>query len=161
MQRICNECHEEKDLEKSFYKCNGYAGGYRPKCKDCMRKYNNGSWAKYTKAWKSKNPCKSLLSNVRSRARANSIPFNLDIDWVTEKYELTHCEVTGLPFSDQFGPFCRSIDRVIPEIGYIKENCIMTVLIYNKAKGQWAFDDVMRMARALIDNANSKDDTAL
>ena len=37
--RICGSCKRVKDLEKDFHKGPGYRGGYKPRCKECVKNY--------------------------------------------------------------------------------------------------------------------------
>lgn len=80
--------------------------------------------------------------------------FDLDGEWLLSKLSLTHCEVTGLKFveSGLNSPFSLTIDRHDNSIGYTKQNCKAVVWIYNQAKYTFTSDDVLRFAKALVEN---------
>jgi hypothetical protein len=72
-----------------------------------------------------------------------------------------HCEVTGLPFEcrnegKNKSPFSPSVDQRIPGQGYTPDNCQLVVHIYNIAKGACTHDDVVRMAKALLEVADAR-----
>lgn len=94
---------------------------------------------------------RNLLRGAKQRASKKSLPFDLDHDWVSSRVGSGHCEVTGIEFSvtggrDPFGP---TIDREVPALGYIKDNCRVVVWAYNAAKGCGTHDDVLKLAVAL------------
>ena len=44
-----------------------------------------------------------------------------------------------------------SIDRIDNSQGYTKNNCRVVSVIYNKAKSDYKDEDVLKMARALVE----------
>jgi hypothetical protein len=96
-----------------------------------------------------------LLSAAKQRAKKRGLQFTIDRDWVAERLA-GRCEITSLPFDlpdggpskrSMFGP---TIDRVVPEKGYTKDNCKMVVWTYNAAKGSGTHANVLRLCHALI-----------
>ena len=57
MNRVCNRCHQTKNLEKDFYKAKGYRGGHLPRCKECFH------------AFPSQTPEATLRRTYRTRKR--------------------------------------------------------------------------------------------
>ena len=96
---------------------------------------------------------KNLLRGAKQRAKKKTIPFDLTLSWIREKLSSKKCEVTSLPFCFDGGkhPFGPTIERVIPEKGYTRENCKLVIWAYNAAKGCGTHDHVLTMARALVD----------
>jgi hypothetical protein len=96
-----------------------------------------------------------ILAQVKYRATRTKVPYSLTAEWVIQKFEQGHCEVTGLPFilegngSGPNRPFMPSLDQKVPGLGYTTENTQIVVWIYNAAKGCWSHDAVMRLAEAL------------
>lgn len=87
---------------------------------------------------------------MMTRLRAKAPDTDIDREWVQERLDAGICEVTGLPFErESAGPLLPSIDRIIPGGPYSKDNCRMTVWIFNRARGSDSDADVLRMARAL------------
>lgn len=96
---------------------------------------------------------RSLLASIRSRAKN----CDLTLEWFEERLNKGVCEVTKLPF-DLVGvrtPFSPSIDRKDPLLDYTLNNTQMVIWMYNASKGTWQHEDVLRMARALIESNNS------
>lgn len=88
----------------------------------------------------------NLVREARQRSKGSSSiresrkrGFNLDEEWKKEKEKLTHCEVTGIKFADNFesGPFARSLDCRDPDLDYTTDNVDVVVSIYNLAKNKW------------------------
>lgn len=99
----------------------------------------------------------ALFLSCRSRQRQKhpNAPFDLTKEWIKGKIEHGFCEVTGLPFCLDIlltskRPFSPSIDKIDPKGSYTKDNCQVVCFIYNVAKGEFTHDDVMRLAKSLI-----------
>lgn len=94
-----------------------------------------------------------LFSKVMYRARVNKLEVTIDMEWILERLNYGRCEVTGIKFEDSGNqsPFGPSIDRKNPSLGYTKENSQVVVFIYNTAKHKHSHEDVMRLARALLE----------
>lgn len=105
----------------------------------------------YEKNWKSVS-----LSSAKKRARDKGLPFDLDMDWIDEQFP-KGCAVTGLPLDPNGSktPWTVHLDRVVPELGYTKENTRMVCACYNLAKRNWSDSDVLVMAQALVENKAS------
>ena len=84
-------------------------------------------------------------------AKEKGLPFTITEEWYLNKFD-KGCEMTGIPF-DKSGsdtPWVAHIDRIIPELGYTKENCRLVCAIYNLAKKDWKDSDVLKMATHII-----------
>ncbi len=96
---------------------------------------------------KKKRTVSNLVNEAKHRSRGRSSirtsrkrVFELDNnDWIKEKEKLTHCEITGIKFADNFesGPFARSLDCRDPDLDYTIDNVDVVVSIYNLAKNKW------------------------
>lgn len=92
------------------------------------------------------------LWSMSKRAADKGIDFDLTIEWLDEKMNLTHCEATGLEFKGSArDPFSLTIDRKDSSSGYTQENCWAVCWIYNRAKLDGTHEELMVMARALVD----------
>ena len=94
----------------------------------------------------------NILSTRKTFAKKNNLPFNITKEWYEEKFEIG-CMMTGLPF-DELGsdsPWVPHIDRIIPDKGYEINNCRLVCASFNLAKKHWIDEDVIIMAKALID----------
>jgi hypothetical protein len=97
----------------------------------------------------------ALLSKARHRASKAGLPFDLDREWAAEK--LQHaldngCPYLGIPIVMDGGkndPGCPSIDKVIPERGYVKDNCVIVSYRANTLKRDATPAELMKIALAL------------
>ncbi len=78
----------------------------------------------YTRAWRLRNPEGKLLISARQRAKKAGVPFNLEVcDVLIPEV----CPILGIPLkvnhkANQPGPGSPSIDRLVPNRGYVKGN---------------------------------------
>jgi hypothetical protein len=79
------------------------------------------------------------MAKVRERAKEKNLPNDLDIDFL-ESIATEKCPVFGITFvwgqtgngrDDKWGP---SLDRVIPELGYVKGNVVFISVLANNIK---------------------------
>lgn len=145
-KKICYICNEEKELEH-FCKNKKAKQGVTNLCKSChytrrkekysekeeetrkktyqRRKENPEKYALFLnkkKEYRSRRREQYLLLSCKNRAKKQNIPFNIDIsDIIIPEY----CPLLGIKMiyregKENFnGP---SVDKIIPELGYIKNN---------------------------------------
>lgn len=98
----------------------------------------------------------TLLSGVKSRAKAKGLESDLDLAWVEERLGPLKCEATGVDLVLEVdngvchSAFRPSIDRIDNGKGYTKDNCRVVSVIFNKAKSDYNDADVLKMARGLL-----------
>lgn len=97
------------------------------------------------------------LEGVRKRAGKAKVPYDLTVDWYIEKLAAGHCEITGLPFVlDSYKPgkgtppFTPSIDRTVPNKGYVKDNCKLVIMIYNQIKNEFSPEDILVWGKEFV-----------
>lgn len=102
-----------------------------------------------------KHPARQILRARKCFAKKNELDFNLTEDWYYEEFE-KGCSATKIPFDDPGSdtPWVAHIDRIDSAIGYIPENCRLVCACYNIAKKHWTDKDVLKMAKALINESN-------
>ena len=82
---------------------------------------------------------RTCLYDSKKRAKEHAVPFDLNIEHL-ESIMTTHCPVFGTPFSfNRMGDgydteSSPSLDRVIPEYGYLKGNVVFISNLANKIK---------------------------
>ena len=99
-----------------------------------------------------------MLNNARARARRCGVECTLTADWIVQRLEAGYCEVTEIAFDMTVGrgkghrenAFVPSVERKDPRGPYSPANCVMTVWIYNRAKGAFSSEDLMTLVRALF-----------
>ena len=87
------------------------------------------------------NPSKALLDGIRSRAPRKGIPFNID---ETDIPIPEYCPVLGVPivlepFRHDHGP---SVDRILPELGYVKGNVRIICNLANRIKSNASLEQL-------------------
>lgn len=122
-------------------------------CKACRSKYRDSIREKARQKDFHLERAKSIYYGARTRARKKRLPFDLTINWIYDKIKQGYCEVTGLPFSHKIQKpphrFAPSIDKVLPSLGYVKENCRMVVLMVNIIKRDYSDEEVADVGFAL------------
>lgn len=91
------------------------------------------------------DPAKYYLKVVKDRSRKKGLEFDLDYEWIKEKFDNGVCEISGerLDFTytpgttgnSAYSEFTPSIDRIDSSRGYLKENCQVVCIWINRAKG--------------------------
>lgn len=85
---------------------------------------------------------------------------NLTIDFLVNMLEKQNnkCAKTGIPFEISTGrgingrsPWSISVDQIIPNKGYTKDNIQLVCLMYNLCKGVWSEDKVKQFTKAIRD----------
>lgn len=93
---------------------------------------------------------KRLVSMAQNRAKAKSLPFDLDVDYLLQLYQDNQgcCALTGQvldlgPYGKkgQVNPKAPSIDRIIPHLGYTKGNIRIITYHMNIALSDFGIDE--------------------
>ena len=120
--------------------------------------YRNGGKER-TQSYIKANPVKtmtvSLISGARCRARDKNVPFDIDLEYVRsmvgENAELaSHCPVFNIPLDwsrlrNNGGkpvPNSPSIDRIVPERGYVKGNIKIISFRANQIKSDASHEEL-------------------
>lgn len=104
--------------------------------------------------------CKLLLSLAKNRAKKKLIPFDLDIDFLVDLWFIQNgqCSVSGLDLnleSPKNGlPLfdAPSLDRIVPEKGYIKGNVRLTTYMVNVGISNYGFEQYLSLCRAITNH---------
>lgn len=120
--------------------------------KDKWRHKERKKWASYTKAWRARNPYKAKVSLLKARCVKEGLPFDLDEEWFA-KNTPTVCPVLGIDLDQGWRDSVASVDKVIPSLGYIKENCRIISLKANRLKNNASVEDLEKII-AYIKNSS-------
>jgi len=87
------------------------------------------------------------IRNIKRRAKENNIPFDIDVEYLIDIYpEDGKCPVfnTDMVYghNDANSP---SVDRIIPEKGYTKGNCIWISRRANAIKNDASIDEIQKV----------------
>jgi hypothetical protein len=133
--KVCNMCHKEKPLDDFHYLAKS-KDKKQFHCKSCATLYKRSIGGSYPNHKKNhqKDYRKGLVRAAKHRAKIKKVPF--DITW-TDLVLTDICPVLGIPiFSDTLdNPNAPSIDRMVPELGYIKGNVSIISRRANVLKG--------------------------
>lgn len=109
--------------------------------KERRRKRNNESARKYRQA----HPERRLLTTAKQRAKQLGLPFAITEDDVKIP---THCPVLGLKLVPGGWPSDNSpsIDRIVPELGYVPGNVIVVSFRSNRLKSDATPEELQAIA---------------
>ena len=99
---------------------------------------------------------KTLYNAAKSRAVQNDLKFDLTLEWILDKLKIGKCEKTNLKFqynsydSEKINPYTPSLDKIIPEEGYTKDNVQVVVLNYNRLKNDSEEVHALAISYALV-----------
>lgn len=97
-----------------------------------------------------------LLNYARDRARRAGVPFDLDREFVRSKLAAGLCELSGLaiqrvsPGAYRVHPYAPSLDRVDPDLGYVKSNVRLVCFAVNRARSDWGDEVLLTIASGLV-----------
>ncbi len=100
-------------------------------------------------------PWAKLLRSAKGRAIKKGVPFSLTPEWAASKWT-GKCELTGVPFDMSLigkpggRSYSPSIDRIVPEVGYVPSNCRFILYGINRFKGEMTDDEMRIMAKLLL-----------
>lgn len=136
-KRKCRYCLKMKSEIRDFK----YFGS--PICRDCHcareRQYRIDDPEK-VRARECRRRGKYLFYYAAKRAKDKNLPFDLDIEDMNRRVAEGKCEITGLPLAiEGRGQTWNSpsIDRIKPELGYVRSNVRVVIWALNSAFGTW------------------------
>jgi hypothetical protein len=133
----CSKCGIEKDLS-CFYKKGKYL---RSECNDCQKIYKYES--------KLNNPNKFLCKDAKHRAKKKNIPFDITADDVIIPEV---CPILGIPLKAGDKIVCNTsptIDRIKPELGYVKGNIQVLSYRANMLKSNATIEELEKVLEHL------------
>lgn len=161
-QKICTVCSIPLEIkEVGSSKGNCYRTNYNNQiyqCNTCNNKKKRICLAnrRKTKTVGDSQHLRDMLEGARQRAKKNNIPYTLKIkdlrDIITES-----CPILGIKFKlnkknlkwNKKGNDWRtspSLDRIVPDKGYTKDNIIIVSLMANSIKNQATPDQIQKVA---------------
>ena len=105
----------------------------------------------YCKNYRNKYPIRHLLGRIKSRCRKQNIPFNLEEkDLICPEF----CPVLGIKLveSNELNDNHPEIDRIIPELGYIKGNINIISRRANRIKNDGTITEHQLIIKYMKDN---------
>jgi hypothetical protein len=148
----CTKCKEEKAISE-FYADASRRGGFYQRCKLCVKagnvkRYHNGA------------ALSQVLATAKCRAGKQGVPFNLTLTNIPPVP--THCPALGIELR-RGGVRDRanapSLDRIIPELGYVTDNVIWVSMLANQIKTYATPEQIIRVGtfyQQLIGGSNDR-----
>lgn len=138
--------------------CSAKVDGLQTYCKACLKEYRVVSRDRRIERMRLYNRRPSvrmrrMVKDAQARATRQGLAFDLDEDWVFEM--LRQCEARcvylgiELSFSDGKPNTSPSIDRIRPELGYLKSNCVVCSWRANDLKGNGTPEEHSLLAESL------------
>lgn len=99
------------------------------------------------KEWKLNNIERYLVQNARNRAKKYNLPFDITHEDVVIPEFCPYLGIKLVPFSEWSSP---SLDKIIPELGYVKGNIQVISTKANTMKNNATQDELVRFAEAVM-----------
>lgn len=110
-------------------------------CNACLKKKNNQLSNLYKR-----RPELKLLYSARARSKKHSIPFNISIDDISIPEV---CPILGIKLEKGDSGYCSpgspTIDRFIPELGYVKNNITVISHRANTIKSNATIEEIEKI----------------
>ncbi len=140
MIKTCSKCHIDKDVEKEFVKTPQTPSGYKTFCKVC---FNLERAKKHAN-----NPVLVMLSAARIRAKKQNVPYTLTPSDITVP---KLCPILRIPLAVHAGkggaPNSPSLDKIIPELGYVPGNVQVISSLANVMKSNASLEQMVNLGK--------------
>lgn len=173
--KTCIKCNQTKVVE-NFHKCKTNKDGLYNWCKSCKKEYDK----KYrqsdkiqslysSKEYKSKKKEEQFIRlnsdlrylmyrNTKARALKNNIPFNLKLEdiIIPERCPILEIELLKIPYGKRrgFQMNSPSIDKINPELGYIKGNIQVISMKANAMKYSATKEELIKFCNNVLRQIN-------
>jgi hypothetical protein len=152
----CSTCNVTLPLTKeNFYKRNDSETGFQHRCKKCLKKDENRV-ARLVKKDDLLLFLKDRLNGAKHRAISKSIEFDIDLKYLNDLWTSQKglCNITKIKMNHTIlkGKVKNnvSIDRINPELGYVKGNVQLICNIVNVMKSDMSMDDLKYFCKLII-----------
>lgn len=119
-------------------------------CRICQRETNRRLYIERTLADKF----------YKAKWHSNRIgrEFTITFEFIQKLVEVQNnkCAITGIQFSDMFGPYFISIDRIDSSKGYTEDNVQLVLARINKMKSNLNQDDFINICKVVYENSIKK-----
>lgn len=171
--KTCNTCQQRKTAEDFHRRSDN--GGLRSSCIQCSKDSRqkacvscgtefvpNGRHAsRCAECYPLYRQAYNIHKAARHRAEKKGIPFDITVDWITERCRLP-CPRTGVPFAilqgaggyGNRGPNGPSLDQITPSGGYTTDNVQVVSWWYNCAKQRFSDEEVLALCKAVVKTAS-------
>jgi hypothetical protein len=153
LSKTCNSCKIVKPTTE-FHKCARNKDGLQRKCKSCASELSRAWYHTHvahkkntSKEWWSRNVERGLMLAARYRAKRDGLPFSIRVEDISiPKY----CPILGTELKQSAGsgggPTSPSLDRIIPELGYVPGNIQVISGLANRLKTDATPKELLKFA---------------
>jgi hypothetical protein len=154
--KICNKCNELKDVKLFYYHRSRKV--YMGSCRACNSKacvkyqrkgYRNGEkFVFYQRAYEIMRRCKTKENQIPCMENLKNYINDL---WSKSKL----CAYTGVEMSINGyhnNPLAMTVDRKIPELGYVEGNVVLCCSMANRMKQNLKPDELINWCKLIIDH---------
>jgi len=154
-----NNLEKVKEQQKLYYQNNPEKVKERKK----LYRQNNAEKVKeQRKLYHQNNPEKGMIRHARNRAKQKNLPFDIDESDITIP---AVCPILGIPLEVGIGkktiqPNSPSLDRIIPQKGYVKDNVIVVSSKANIIKNNATPEEIIAVGeyyKKLLEEANKNE----
>ena len=115
------------------------------------RESNPERMMEHRKTWEHSNPAWIMYHNAKRRARECSIPFNISFKDI---HIPTYCPVLGMELASITRETTPSLDRVVPELGYVVGNIQVISMRANRLKQDATLEEMQKLVQYMTDHSH-------
>lgn len=104
---------------------------------------------------------KHRVIQIRNRAKCANLPFNLTAEYLLDVWNKQKglCYYTGEPLDFtvvlesqlQAHPLAPSVDKLIPELGYVEDNVVWCLQTINQMKRDFPYEQFMEICKRIVE----------
>lgn len=158
-EKWCFKCSSWLELEH-FHRGVHVYGGYSKVCRSCRADYmsiaenkrrdKNNREYELTPVTLPNKKASAMCSAAQSRAKRHDCAFNLDAKFIQSLWEsqVAKCWYSNLPMrisKKKVGFYSPSLDRLNPDLGYVKGNVVLCLFAVNSFKQELPAEDFIRL----------------
>jgi hypothetical protein len=147
--RQCNSCRDLLPLEKFHKIPKGYKGR-RGICWTCTQPRD-------LEAYRGQSTAKKLYRFAKQRATKLNLPFDITEEDITVP---THCPALGIELvhnQNSVGPNSPTLDKLVPELGYVKGNIAVISHKANLMKNNATLEELLGLVKWLSNQSLGED----
>ena len=155
--------YREENKEKAKEYSKKYREGNKEKIKEDKKKYreeNKEKLREYNKKYNEENKERYMASTTKHRAKKKNIPYDIDEDYLKSIWpEDNKCPALGLEFSkpsEGLKSTSLSLDRLVPELGYVKGNVAIVSMLANQIMSNATPDQVIAVGNFFKNKLENK-----
>jgi len=143
--KYCTSCKAALPISE-FWKTKSSSptrsGCYLPRCKSCAKDEN----LKATRRYKAADKARALVHGAKQRAKRRGLPFDLSVSDIKIPDKCPVLGIEILPSNGRLSDNSPSIDRVRPDLGYVRGNVRVISWRANRIKTDATPEELMKVA---------------